>query len=166
MVVAPASEGDATAIVALRDAAAHWQQERGIRQWSPGEVRAEQVREQVRAGQWHVVRDDAVGGLRAALRVLDADLDVWGRREDAALYVHGLVVDRALAGRGVGAALLRWVEDRARSCGARWVRLDCAASNARLRGYYVGRGFTAVGGRSFDDGWEPVVLLERAVRTG
>ncbi|WP_432538033.1 GNAT family N-acetyltransferase [Kineococcus arenarius] len=84
-------------------------------------------------------------------------------REGAALYVHGLVIDRALAGQGVGARLLRWVEQRARCAGRPWVRLDCVAGNEQLCGYYVRHGFEAVGSRSFDNGWSPVTLLEKRV---
>ena len=117
---------DDSAILALRDAAARWQQRRGIQPWSP-------------------------------------DSDVWKEREGGALYVHGLVIDRALSGQGVGAALLHWVEPRAQQLGKQWVRLDCAAANERLRNYYLRHGFEVVGSKSSANDWLPVVLLEKCL---
>jgi len=163
VLVGHAREADAEAIVALRDAAARWQQERGIQQWSPGEVSVQQVHEQIRDGQWHVVRAGQSQAVQAAVRVLQEDPEVWGDRAGAALFVHGLVVDRAASGQGIGVQLLRWVEERARRGGVRWVRLDCVASNGRLRDYYVQQGFDVVGDKSFTNGWSPVVLLEKAL---
>lgn len=99
----------------------------------------------------------------AALRVLDDAPEMWGQRDGAALHVHGLVVDQALKGQGIGACLLRWVEQRARGSGRQRVRSDCASSNEQLRRYYVQRGFAAVGSKAFSNGWSPVTLLERRV---
>ena len=158
--VDPATVEEAAAIAALRDAAARWQQQCGIQQWAPGEVTTERVTAQITAGQWHVL---CAGVVVAALRVLEADPEVWGQRGGAALYVHGLVVDRAVSGQGVGSRLLQWVEQRARDAGRQWVRLDCVASNEQLRGYYVRHGFEAVGTKAFENGWSPVTLLEKRV---
>ena len=152
---------EAASIVALRDAAAMWQQQRGTHQWTPGEVTIEQVTAQITAGEWHVVRSGAA--VLAALRVLEADPEVWGRPDDAALYVHGLVIDRAVGGQGVGARLLQWVEQRAQGSARQWVRLDCVASNEQLRDYYARHGFEVVGSRSFTNGWSAVTLLEKRV---
>ena len=67
---------DAGRLLALRDGAARWMLERGIRQWSPGEVTLSEIAEQIRGGEWFVLRDgDAVAG---AARVLVADEAVWG----------------------------------------------------------------------------------------
>jgi hypothetical protein len=53
--------------------------------------------------------------------------------------------------------LLGWAEDRTRQAGRRFLRLDCAADNERLRGHYRERGFVELGRREFRD-WGPVVL--------
>jgi len=53
------------------------------------------------------VRD--VDGVRiwAALRVLDADPQVWGTREDDVPYPHGLMIDPTMGGQGLESALPR-----------------------------------------------------------
>lgn len=158
-----ATPDDAAGILSLREAAARWQVGLGIAQWVPGEVTLAEVREQVEIGQWWVRRQG--GALVGALRLLDSDPEVWGPDDEDALYVHGLVTDRARAPRGLGAGLLAWAGDQAAARGRPWLRLDCVETNARLRRYYAGLGFTEVGRVGFSDPrWFPAVLLSRPSR--
>jgi GNAT superfamily N-acetyltransferase len=150
---------DAAAILGLRTAAETWLAERGIEQWHPGEVSLADVRGQVAAGEWHVACD--AGRMRAALRLLWSD-PVWGDHRPA-VYVHGLVIDRAHAGHGLGAGLLDWAGARGRRAGATVLRLDCVEANPGLRRYYRRLGFREVGRRDFDGPWHSAVLLERAI---
>jgi ribosomal protein S18 acetylase RimI-like enzyme len=161
MDVAGARDADGSQIVELRDAAARWLQSRGVEQWSPGEVSVDRVRRQIEAGQWYVVRRHE--RVLAALRLLNEDPEVWGAQKDSALYVHGLVTDRDVAGMGFGASVLRWVERIAVQQGKSWVRLDCVASNERLRHFYREQGFLEVGSHSFGEGGPSVVLFEKHV---
>ena len=85
-----------------------------------------------------------------ALRFLWSDPLFWGEPSDDAAYVHGLVIDRRHAGEGLGAAALRWAEDKARAAEKPYLRLDHAADNARLARYYRERGFVERGRREFD----------------
>lgn len=157
----PAVPSDAGRLLALREAAASWLVDRGIRQWEPGEVGVEQVRAQAEAGEWFVHRpDDEIHG---ALRLLWSDPEVWGERTNDAAYIHGLVIDRRFAGDGLGGRLLDWAEQRARDAGRSVVRLDCVETNLRLRRYYRDRGFAEVGRRDFGDTWWPVTLLEKPI---
>jgi ribosomal protein S18 acetylase RimI-like enzyme len=156
----PAIDEEAGSLVELREQAARWLLGRGIAQWEPGEVSASEVRAQIRDGQWFVVRQPVVV---AGLRLLWSDEAMWGVRPDDAGYVHGLVVDRQCAGRGLGAALLEWAEQQARAAGRPYLRLDCVANNAALRNYYAKQEFREVDCRDFDGPWHSVVLLEKQV---
>lgn len=62
----PAQLGDAEALLALREAASAWLAGRGIRQWKPGEVTLQQVRDQIAVGDWQW----SVSGRRCAPRGL------------------------------------------------------------------------------------------------
>jgi len=155
----PAEAADAQALLALREAAAAWLASRGVRQWEPGEVGVQEVREQVDAGQWHVVRED--GAPVAALRLLWQDEQVWGLQPPIAGYVHGLVVSQRHHGLGLGSALLRWAAGQVRGRGRCLLRLDCGEQNRDLRRYYTEQGFVEVGRRDSDDRWYSVVLLEQ-----
>lgn len=156
----PASAADAAAILSLRAAAERWLAARGIEQWHPGEVSLADVRRQVDAGEWQVACDGRV--ILAALRLLWSD-PMWHGTERPAVYVHGLVIDRAQAGRGLGARLLDWAATQGRSAGAEVLRLDCVESNPGLRRYYAGLGFRQVGRHDFDGPWHSAVLLERDI---
>jgi ribosomal protein S18 acetylase RimI-like enzyme len=170
-----AQEADAVALLALRDAAARWQVGNGIVQWSPGEVGLDEVDTQIAAGEWLVLRGldggaNTVGisggnnaDVRAACRLLRSDPAVWGEQSDDAGYVHGLVIDRACAGAGLGRRLLDLVAERVRGSGRQFLRLDCVEGNPRLRSYYRELGFREVGRREFDNRWDPVVLFERGL---
>ncbi|MGB8652085.1 MAG: GNAT family N-acetyltransferase [Mycobacteriales bacterium] len=160
LVVEKAGPQDAPSLLALRHALEAWLESLGVEQWGRGEVVLSDVVRQVAEGEWWVVRADDEG-LLAALRLLWSDEPVWQRDNGPAAYVHGLMVNRADAGRGVGAGLLRWAEAQARAAGAPCLRLDCVESNARLRAYYAAQGFAEVGRRDFDGPWFSAVLLEK-----
>jgi len=150
---------DAPSILGLRQALEEWLESKGVEQWGRGEVSLSDVVQQVAKGEWRVVRGS--DGLQAALRLLWSDEPVWQQQNAFAAYVHGLMVHRAHAGYGVGAALLRWAEGQARQAGAPSLRLDCVESNARLRAFYAALGFEEVGRRDFDGPWFSAVLLEK-----
>jgi ribosomal protein S18 acetylase RimI-like enzyme len=159
-VLEPALLGDAEELHAMREAAAQWLVGQGIRQWLPGEVDIGTIGQQIEAGQWFLHRRN--GRVRVALRLLWSDPQFWGEQSDDAAYVHGLMIDRRHAGEGLGAAALRWAEDRATVAGRTFLRLDHAADNARLARYYRERGFTERGRRE-SDVWCPVTLVEKAL---
>lgn len=157
-----AGAADAEPLLALREAAAEWLAARGVRQWEPGEVTLGEIRGQIEAGQWHVLREN--GSPVAGLRLLWQDEQVWGPQPPVAAYVHGLVVAEQQRGIGVGAGLLEWAAVRALARRRGLLRLDCGEDNAALRRYYAQQGFRIVGRRDFDGRWYSVVLLERPLQ--
>lgn len=153
---------DAPAIVALRDDLARWQIASGIDQWKPGEYDPDEVRDQIVDGQWWVIRDD--GALTATVRILESDPiwdDLVAPDDVTALYVHGLMVRRIHAGRGIGDRLLEFAQDQVRERDRTVLRLDCAAANARLRDYYASRGFTELSEREFPPPYRTLVRWEK-----
>ena len=158
----PATPPDVDAIHALRRSLEDWMAARGTVQWPRGSLPRERVAAQVDAGEWHVLLDDL--GLVATVRLLWTDPDFWGEDQTAAVYVHGLMVDRRATGRGIGTAVLDWAAARGRAAGVPWFRLDCRTSNPALRTYYEGYGFRAVGQRDFAD--FSCTLLELSLGVG
>ena len=139
-----------------------WMSARGIVQWPTGSLAEAEILAQVERGEWFrlVEGSDAADGaaatLRAAARLLEADPEFWGEDEAPALYVHGLMVDLAAAGRGLGERLLELAGAEGRRRRRGLLRLDCAP---HLVGYYRRRGFTPVRRTHFPD--FTTVLLER-----
>lgn len=64
---------------------------------------------------------------------------------DGALVLDQLVVAASDQGRGVGNALLDWVEGYAVSRGLRCVRVPAAGADARARDFYLRRGYADAG---------------------
>src|SRR4051812_9172765 len=155
-----AEPSEEEAILRLRDSAAEWIQAKGAQGWVPGEVSLERIARQVRAQEWFVVRDP---GVVAAMRLVETDEEIWGTQEPSALYVHGLVVARSHAGRGLGTLLLRWAETRAVTYGRCRVRLDCGDSNQALRAYYEDLDYRCVGRKTFKPPVFSVVLYEKVL---
>lgn len=126
----------------LLEEVADWLEARAIKQWRSGNFRlsaAYYARSiQLDEVQLAFVGDELVGTLRLLLR----EPIVWPEVvEDDGVYVYNLAVRRAWASKRLGRQMLEWAEDRARSLGRRYVRLDCLADNHFLRGYYVQAGF-------------------------
>lgn len=147
-------------LLELREKAARWLVDQGVAQWNPGEVCLEEIRGQIADGEWFVVRQAVVV---AGLRLLWSDDVMWGHQPPDAVYVHGLVIDRRLAGHGLGAVLLEWVQEQALAADRLHLRLDCVENNHALRNYYARAGFQEVGRRDLDGPWHPAVLLEKLI---
>ena len=145
-----ATEADVATIVALYDEAGQWLLARGLRQWQPGWYTTTMALESMRAGhETYLVR--RAGEPVGKLTLQWDDPEMWGERPPDAGYVHGLTVSRAVAGLGLGAALLDWAGQRVAARGRRWLRLDCMAANPALRAYYERLGFAYRG--AAEDGW-------------
>lgn len=158
-----ASAADAATILGLRHDAEDWLAARKIDQWSPREVPLSTVVAQIEEGEFYTARRKPDGPIVGALRLIWTDPSIWPDEGERAGYVHGLVIDRGVAGTGLGASMLEWAAQRTRQEGRSLLRLDCAESNAALRGYYIREGFHYVGRHDFADGssWFSVALLEK-----
>src|SRR5580765_4687385 len=124
MRVERAHEGDAAGVYALIEEAALWLTARGIRQWTPGAYPPARLAQSLTHGEVFVVRS-AGGGLDATLQLWEADPNVWGADDGRALYLHGLTVARARAGRRLGAQLLEWALAETAARKRPLLRLDC-----------------------------------------
>lgn len=156
-----AAAGDEVHLHKLRRQLEDWLHDKDIRQWPRGEVSLDLIARQIQQGQWRILRDRRVG-VAAAMRVLWSDPDFWGDDDADAVYVHGLMVDRAVAGRDLGRSMLEAAAQLGRRRGSTLLRLDCAETNHALRRYYANRGFHEVGRRDFADLFS-VTLFEKRI---
>ncbi len=154
-----AGSEDVERVAGVLDEAAAWLRSRGIKQW-PVRVPRELVADRIRRHECYLAWDgtDLIG----TLTLQTTDPDVWGEQPPDALYLRGLAVRRAHAGKG--RELLAWAESAAADAGRRYVRLGCMASNSALRAYYERAGYEHRGDRLDTEGWleslyEKVVTL-------
>jgi GNAT superfamily N-acetyltransferase len=156
-VAAPGQLGD---VLSLLNEAAAWLRARGISQW-PERFEPSWVDGAIGRGETWLV---SVDGTLSGTVTLDWSDPIWSD-VGAAAYLHRMAVRREAA--GLGAAILAWAADAARQHGNRALRLDCVASNDRLRAYYEAAGFAHRGdvtvagapGQRLDTG--PTVLVSR-----
>jgi GNAT superfamily N-acetyltransferase len=108
--------------------------------WRADELRPDRVAADVGHGLFVLAWQDGepVGTLKFQL----SDVEFWPDVPvDGSAFVHRLAIRRHAAGGAVSSALLGWARDRTASLGRRYLRLDCEASRARLRGVYERFGF-------------------------
>jgi ribosomal protein S18 acetylase RimI-like enzyme len=149
LTVERAEHADASGVEALLDAAATWQQSRGIQMWMPGWFR-EEVRETIASRDFYVGRR---GGQLVGCFLLDPQSPSWirpwlirdGREPTQAMHLGRLAVAHEASGRGLGFELLNVASRLAAERGFAYVRLDCPAENLRLRRYYVEAGYAHIG---------------------
>ena len=107
---------------------------------------------------------EADGAIGATVTVNWSD-PVWADAAGSAAYLHRMAVRRTQA--GLGPVILAWAADIARQHDCDALRLDCVASNGRLRAYYEAAGFAHRGdvtvggapGQRLDEG--PVTEVSR-----
>lgn len=122
-------------VLEVLDEAAGWLGSRGISQW-PARFEPAWVEGAVARGETWLV---STGGSPAGTVTVDRADPLWADLGGTAAYVHRMAIRRRAA--GLGAVVLDWAAGRAGGEGAEFLRLDCVASNRRLRAYYEDRGF-------------------------
>lgn len=156
-----ANVGDRDTIFALLRSAAVWLHERSIDYWQnwhdPSDLHVGWVEGGLASGEFRMV--ELSGSVIGCFRLQDSDDVFWGPRADTAGYVHSLVIDRSLAGRGLGQAVIGAIERDLVARGASALRLDCGVAISGLRNYYESYGFRAVGDTIVDG--EQLVLYEK-----
>jgi protein-tyrosine phosphatase len=162
LAVGPATPDDADSVFALLEAAAEWLVSRGIRQWLPGEVPMDWLLGRIAAGEVWVATLE--GALVGSFRLIWSDEPSWGVQPDDAGYVHGLVVNRGFAGRGIGRRLLERAEQIVAEAGKPYLRLDCLTPNDALVEYYLCAGFRLAGEKRWEQ--RATQLFEKRVGMG
>jgi predicted N-acetyltransferase YhbS len=154
--VRPATASDYRNILALIDGAAEWLPSKGTDQWAtpwPDEQgRNARVLEDLLGKKTWLAVDGT--NVAATITIDPVDNGVWpaDKRQESAVYVRRVIVDRDYGGLQVGARLLDWVSDVAvRVHQAKWIRVDVWTTNVGLHQYYLAQGFVGAGLRDLAD---------------
>lgn len=135
---------DLASVYALIDARIRWMDEVGIEQWNKTAYWScypkTYYEEAVKAGILYVLRQKDTAQVVGAVVIHDHDR-LWVD-DKPAYYIHNLVT--ASGHPGAGSAILEACERLATENRRACLRLDCAASNAKLNAYYEARGFRYV----------------------
>lgn len=142
-----------------------WLRSKGIVQW-PDPFPPDQLLPSLEAGDLYVV--DNGPALAATVTLQWSDPMFWGDRADAG-FLHRIGVRRSHAGLGIG--IMQWASAEVLIRGRQFLCLDCLSTNHRLRRYYEGHGYSAVGvlagpsdhAHSVAHGSWTAILYEKAV---
>lgn len=152
--------GQAEEVLTVLDETAAWLASEGVRQW-PGRFERAWIEPAIARGETWLVE---LEGKVAATVTLDWSDALW-EEDGPAGYVHRMAVLRWAA--GLGEEVLSWAARATRAEGRAYLRLDCVASNQRLRGYYESAGFahrgdvTVGGAPGRRESGGPVTLVSR-----
>lgn len=120
--------------------AAAWLKQKGIDQWPspPNEHWQRRMAAAIQQDEMYTVGNtpNRFGIVRFTWS------DPYWPDDNLAGYVHSMAIRPAMQGKNVGGAILSWVAMMAQQQGRQFLRLDCLASNGRLRRYYEEQGFT------------------------
>jgi GNAT superfamily N-acetyltransferase len=146
MTIGGAMPDDLGDVVRLLADAAAWLHSRGLDQWPEGFAPPERIGPYIARGEVWLVHDGGQAVATARVTGVADAPQLWtpAERGELALYVSKLAIDRAYAGQGLGAMVLRWITDHAAQLGYKWVRLDAWRSNPGLHAYYLARGWEHV----------------------
>ena len=146
MIITRAVPNDLPRLLRFRTDSARWLSAQGIDQWSKP-FPPEHILDSIKAGEVYLVKASLSSPALATVTLdRNADDRLWTaeEREEPALYVHKLTVDRDTATRGMGSRLLDWAGDQAARHHCLWLRLDAWTTNPRLHAYYRKQGFRHV----------------------
>ena len=130
-------------VLAVLEEAAEWLVRKGIvGLWRPGFFSRQIFADQIARGEVYVSK---LGGETVGTITLQwKDELFWPGASPDAGYVHKLAVRPAYLGRRFGLQMLEWAGRTARLAGKSFLRLNCPATNTKLRDYYEKAGFTHV----------------------
>ena len=119
---------------------AAWLEAKGISQWPSPPNEHWWRRTAAYIGQGDVYLVGIVKNIFATVRLTWQD--AYWPNDGTAVYIHSMAVRPQWQGQGIGEFLLSWAAMQAYQSKRQFVRLDCLASNDRLRQYYQDQGFT------------------------
>lgn len=143
-VVAAAPE-DLDAVMRLLAEARAWHAQKGVDVWKEFDPAAIAV--DIAAGRVFVAK--AGGTIHGTITLVESDSLVWDAEPASAFYVHRLASSRDMAGRGIGAGLLRWARRFAAERRKECLRLETWDANRKMRDYYERQGFRHVRDKFF-----------------
>lgn len=140
---------DTKAVIQLLRDTAGWLQAKGISQWEylleGGET--DEIEQGILVGTTYIVENsegDLAATFNFSFKQNDWDVDMWGKRDDLAFYLHRLAVDKDQHHKQVGKRLMKWIDEN-NLIENGYIRLDCVADNPVLNDFYQQAGYTFIG---------------------
>lgn len=140
-------------VLRLYNDTAHWLVKQGIEQWPYPVPHAfsQHIEDELTHGEVYLARLSSDPNPVGVAYLRWTKHELWPDDEAHAGYLYGLAVHPRVRGRAIGTALLTWLAKYVKRQGRAYVRLDCLATNKKLRQYYRDQGFYLHGLASLSD---------------
>jgi GNAT superfamily N-acetyltransferase len=138
-----AQQSDLNRVLEILEEASRWLLSKGFEtQWVPSPTFRQTIKENIEHGEVYLVKDlkETIG----TITLQWSDKKFWGDVPPDAGYIHKLAITRSRSGQQLGLRLVRWAEEKARTEGKHYLRLDCLANNKTIRQYYEKAGFVHI----------------------
>jgi len=124
----------------------------------------DETRKRIARGECYVAEQDGhiVGTILFHDPIRSKGCAWFSRPEVSSFHQFGVMPQHQ--GRGIGASLLAFVEDKAKASGAGEIALDTAEGAVDLIGWYRHRGYRNVGHVQWDDKTYRSLLMSKALR--
>ncbi|WP_026908621.1 GNAT family N-acetyltransferase [Paucisalibacillus globulus] len=163
-IVRKATESDLESILELLKSAAKWVQAKGINQWGylldGGED--QEIEADILAGNTYIIENknvEVVATFNFSNEQNEWDIEMWGKRNDHAFYIHRLAVSQNHHNQQIGKRLLIWIDEN-HTIENGFIRLDCVGNNQALNKIYQNSGFQFIG--HIGEGNDKFSLYEKA----
>lgn len=162
--ISRAEQSNVTELISVLNEALSYKLAHHDLSWGHEAFTTKEVMPNIQAGDIFVARlnKQIVG----SLILKSSDARIWGKQVPDALYVHRLAIRRGFHGLRLGAQLLNWASDQAKSQDRSFVRLDVCVGNQPLEDYYQNQGFKFIQQKTIKmpgDNYVATRLYERAV---
>lgn len=137
---------DTEAVLQLLIQTAEWLKSKGSTQWS-GLLKGEdshQTPEAIKRGEVYLFRQgNRLAGMVMLMQQASAwDRELWGEEgHEQSIYLHRLNINREVAGKNLGEAIVDWAGSGIHFEGKDRIRLDCIANNPKLNAFYLSCGY-------------------------
>lgn len=144
------------AMLELFIGAANWLNTMGLSQWKhflDGYGR-DDIMGSINAGTALLIARDeeVIGSVTIQLAPDEWDTHIWRDHSiEDSVFLHRLVLNRAETGKGLGRAILKWIERNIEyPMNKKFIKLDCVGDNPKLNQYYSSNDYSYLG--ATDDG--------------
>lgn len=147
--VRKATKDDAKEVFQILRNAASWLNEKNINQWEHlhNDVEINEIMEDIVEDITYIVENkntDIVAVFNFSPNQNPWDIEMWGKREDKAFYLHRFAVHQEHHHKQIGKRTLEWMINSYQVNNS-YIRLDCIGNNPVLNKFYQRAGFQFMG---------------------
>lgn len=97
-----------------------------------------EIHNSISLGNFYSTNNDKI---TAVVEIKTEPEEIWSYDKEPSIYIHKLAICRKFKNQGLGTDIINKIKEKAVTQAKAFIRLDCVASNEKLRSYYQSCGF-------------------------